>query len=342
MLWVLLTSRAFTSSTQSKLCCGVPHRILDPCFLVPFVLVIASHLHYLSISMAGLGRRTHYRKHLTDSVMYDLPEPKDHERIAKVVATRGGNQFDVLLASSSTSVVSDHDHGNDDQGNHDEGNDATHTNQQTVSSSSTASASAATPQLAILPTKFNKLVWLKRNDFVIVETGNQQDEERGHDDDDNEGGGVRCIISHILYKDQIKHLQRKNLWPVDDPNFHTGCQVERQSNNTATVIDETQQPQKLIPSSNNNNNNDNNADDDDNNYGGHDDDDEYADEGDEDSKEEGEHLATTASRKAVDDDDGIVYDNGYNEDDVLFVNTNHIANMKLQDSSEEEEEEDGE
>lgn len=28
----------------------------------------------------------------------------------------------------------------------------------------------AEPQLALLPTKFRKLVWLKRNDFVIVQT----------------------------------------------------------------------------------------------------------------------------------------------------------------------------
>ena len=66
--------------------------------------------------MAGLGRRTHYRKHLTDSVLFDKPEPQENERIAKVVATRGSNQFDVLVASSKNSV------------------------------------------LAILPTKFNKLV----------------------------------------------------------------------------------------------------------------------------------------------------------------------------------------
>ena len=80
--------------------------------------------------MAGLGRRTHYRKHLTDSVLYDLPEPKEDERIAKVVATRGGNQFDIILASTEGG-------GNNPSG------------------------------LAILPTKFHKLVWVKRNDYVI-------------------------------------------------------------------------------------------------------------------------------------------------------------------------------
>jgi hypothetical protein len=75
--------------------------------------------------MAGLGRRTHYRKHLTDAVLNDLPEPKEHGRIAKVVATRGGNQFDILLSTTVEKVRS--------------------------------------PQLALfLPTKFHKLVWVKR------------------------------------------------------------------------------------------------------------------------------------------------------------------------------------
>ena len=49
--------------------------------------------------MAGLGRRPHYCKHLTDAVLHDLPEPNGiGERIARVVGTRGGNMFDVVVA----------------------------------------------------------------------------------------------------------------------------------------------------------------------------------------------------------------------------------------------------
>ena len=94
--------------------------------------------------MAGLGRRTHYRKHLTDKVLYDLPEPKSYERIAKVVATRGGNQFDIILAGTASTNV-----------------------------------------LAILPTKFHKLVWVKRNDYVIVETGFDDNDEVNNDEDND-------------------------------------------------------------------------------------------------------------------------------------------------------------
>ena len=118
-------------------------------------------------AMAGLGRRSHYRKHLTNAVLNDLPEPEQGECIAKVVATRGGNQFDVLVAGG---------------------------------------LETPTPQLAILPTKFHKLIWVKRGDFCIVRTGDMKDER----------SGVRYLITHVLYKDQIKHLQSKKLWPEDE------------------------------------------------------------------------------------------------------------------------------
>lgn len=188
--------------------------------------------------MAGLGRRTHYRKHLTDSVLYDLPEPKLNERIAKVCSTRGSNQFDLLLSRDIDS--------------------------------------SQPPEvvLAILPTKFRKLIWLKRNDFVIVQTvtdiiasiqidSNDHNDEvinermkqtatQGNDEVDDinlankssnaiqcssedEGmneemisikneklndssSGIRFMINSILYKDQIKHLVSKGKWPTH-PDF---------------------------------------------------------------------------------------------------------------------------
>ena len=193
--------------------------------------------------MAGLGRRTHYRKHLTDSVLLDLPEPNPpHSRVAKIVATRGSNQFDVKLANSN--------------------------GQQ---------------ELAILPTKFRKLVWLKRNDYVIVETADDESDSDQVTTQKNLGG-IRCIISHILYQDQVRHLINKGLWPTDDPDF---------------VVDD----RKTNESTNN---------------------------------------QPDAS------EDGIVYDETYlNDEDnsdpddsandpLLFVNTNRLARMTVQDSSSSE------
>lgn len=212
--------------------------------------------------MAGLGRRTHYRKHLTDSVLYDLPEPKEDERIAKVVATRGGNQFDIILANAD---------------------------------------SISRTGLAILPTKFHKLVWVKRGDYVIVQTGidaKQNDNGYGDKEDEgdadnctsgatkaNEEGGIRFIVSHILYKDQVKHLTSKGLWPMDDPDFESG------NADTKSAVEE----------------------DDDGIVYNTTEDDDY-------------------------DDDGIVYnDYDMDNDDDLFVNTNRIARLEIQDSESEEE-----
>ena len=176
--------------------------------------------------MSGLGRRSQYRKHLTDSVINDLPEPGENQLIAKVVATRGGNQFDI-----TTPTNADH------------------------------------PHLAILPTKFHKLVWVRRNDYVIVQGG----EDDGGEDTRT---GVRFIIERILYKEQIKHLRRKNLWPKEF--------------DSVDVEDHDHQEDEPLDNESNN---------------------------------------------------GIVYDQGYDQDEDLVVNTNRAAKLTLEDSSEDESDE---
>jgi probable RNA-binding protein EIF1AD len=205
--------------------------------------------------MSGLGRRTHYRKHLTDSIIYDFPEPGENECLAKVVATRGSNQFDIVLPMEHADVDVDVDADN----------------QQLLSGRES--------HLAILPTKFNKLVWVKRNDFVIVETADENDNNAG------DTGSIRYMISHILYKDQVKHLQTKGMWPKMDAEFAThkmGLLGEQDADADA----------------------------------------------DEEEDDQDNHST-------LDNNDGIVYDVGYENDDFL-VNTNRIAALKVDDSSEEE------
>lgn len=125
--------------------------------------------------------------------MFDLPDLEENHRIAKVVETIGGNQFSVVVARSEE--------------NNDTSDDTIHV-----------------PQLAILPTKFHKLVWVKRNDFVIVETGDEEVGDHSDKNNSNNTGSIRYIISHVLYKDQIKHLKSKNMWPNHDKEF--GATVE--------------------------------------------------------------------------------------------------------------------
>ena len=90
-----------------------------------------------------------------------------------------------------------------------------------------------TQQLAFLPTKFRKLVWIKRNDFVIVQCGEEEStEQQSSDQKDSSGngsGGFRYVITNILYKDQVKHIKSKNLWP-DDPYFADDPDIGEEKN----------------------------------------------------------------------------------------------------------------
>lgn len=63
--------------------------------------------------------------------------------------------------------------------------------------------------LALLPTKFRKLIWVKRGDHLIV-SGASHDFLTAAGDK----GKVRFMVEHILYKDQVKHLKAQGLWYV--------------------------------------------------------------------------------------------------------------------------------
>ncbi|XP_074504049.1 putative RNA-binding protein EIF1AD [Sebastes fasciatus] len=74
--------------------------------------------------------------------------------------------------------------------------------------------------LVSMPPKFRKNIWIKRGDYVIV-------------DPIEEGEKVKAEISFILYKDQIQHLQKQQLWPegfTEEPSEQdkTGKQQEKE------------------------------------------------------------------------------------------------------------------
>jgi probable RNA-binding protein EIF1AD len=272
--------------------------------------------------MSGLGRRTHYRKHLTDSVLYDFPEPASNECIAKVISTRGSNQFDVQLAKEKSQIrrIDDEIEQNDD-----------------------ISTPNSLVVLAILPTKFRKLIWLKRNDYVIVQYAKDIDDDdndlsdekvedkekismsnecidsNGTNDDRDtatiksvsttamNGGGIRYMITHILYKDQIQHLISNELWPSHDLNFDVSSSNDDHRNKNEPTSDGI-----VYNTANFNQNNDD--------YDSYD---EYGRKGDEYDDDAG-------------DDDASDLDE--NNDDDLFVNTNRMSKIVLDDSSSDENE----
>ncbi|CAE7645613.1 eif1ad [Symbiodinium microadriaticum] len=65
-------------------------------------------------------------------------------------------------------------------------------------------------ELAMLPNKFKKLIWVRRGDFVIAASAV---------DDCTTATGedvkVKYMIKHILSKEQIKHIVDIGIWPED-------------------------------------------------------------------------------------------------------------------------------
>jgi probable RNA-binding protein EIF1AD len=189
---------------------------------------------------------------------------------------------------------------------------------------------SSAPQLAFLPTKFRKLIWIKRNDYVIVECGDEEaGVEMNRGEDETEDGrkalvveatsstttntttttGFRYVITNILYKDQVRHIKSMGLWPSDplcandDDNARTTTNAPVGGGAATGTTDDDQPPDVEID------------DDDDGDYSPNDRDGTYYEE------------------------DGIVFDDPLG--DLLTSNTNRIASLRVMDddssSSEEEE-----
>lgn len=116
--------------------------------------------------MAGVKRRTSYRKTVTDDVLYGVPELPEGHRVAVLLRSHGGNLLEVRTDAG------------------DEG-------------------------IALLPTKYRKLIWIKRGDHLVVSeaTGSIHTAGGGQ-------GTVRFLIEAVLYPDAIKALQRLGKWPA--------------------------------------------------------------------------------------------------------------------------------
>jgi probable RNA-binding protein EIF1AD len=61
-----------------------------------------------------------------------------------------------------------------------------------------------------LPTKFRKLIWIKRGDYLIVSQAQGEFSTAS-----GERGAVRYAIVHVLYPDQVKHLRSVGKWPPE-------------------------------------------------------------------------------------------------------------------------------
>jgi len=61
--------------------------------------------------------------------------------------------------------------------------------------------------LAIFPAKFQRCFWIKRGNFVIVD-------ESGRDKALESGNKITCMVSQILFHDQVRTLEKSSEWPA--------------------------------------------------------------------------------------------------------------------------------
>ena len=73
-------------------------------------------------------------------------------------------------------------------------------------------------ELALLPSKFVKCIWIKRGDFVLISVPEESTfvppSDTGNKSQPRPKDKVQFMISHILSRPQCKHLRSKGLWPA--------------------------------------------------------------------------------------------------------------------------------
>eukprot|EP01018_Ginkgo_biloba_P025577 Gb_18827 [translate_table: standard] len=80
--------------------------------------------------------------------------------------------------------------------------------------------SSGSKTLALLPAKFHKSLWIKRESYVLVE---ESDREKALE----AGNKVTCIILQVLFDEQVRMLRKSPCWPE-------GFNVDKSCSTTAT------------------------------------------------------------------------------------------------------------
>ncbi|XP_049344059.1 uncharacterized protein LOC125808398 [Solanum verrucosum] len=60
--------------------------------------------------------------------------------------------------------------------------------------------------LAIFPAKFQKSMWIKTGNFVVVD-------DSGREEATESGRKVGCVVTQVLYYDQVRVLKKSPEWP---------------------------------------------------------------------------------------------------------------------------------
>ena len=132
-------------------------------------------------TMSGAKRAGGYRKSVTEAFLSSYPEPEADECVAKVKGSRGANVFevDLFLGKAETQTV---------QGKH----------------------------LALLPKRFKNVIWVKRNDYLIVKRDMTPEDVFRAATAEATSSVQQYEVVHVLSKDQMKHLKSIGKWPEED------------------------------------------------------------------------------------------------------------------------------
>ena len=131
-------------------------------------------------------RRTPYRKNVEKDVLEALPEPEANQAIVQVVQSHGSNIFEVTFPP-------------------------------TESDTGQATETTAVTTLARLPTRFRKLIWVKRSTYLLCSSADED-----YQTSSGEKGRVTMNVDYVLFELQVKHLKKRNLWPAAWSNAFDG------------------------------------------------------------------------------------------------------------------------
>ncbi|KAK0591493.1 hypothetical protein LWI29_002785 [Acer saccharum] len=93
--------------------------------------------------------------------------------------------------------------------------------------------------LALFPAKFQKSMWIKRGSFVVVD-------ESGKEKALKDGSKVACIVTKVLFYEQVRSLQKSSEWPeifkstnANDSNETLDSQTSQpEENNESDLADD--------------------------------------------------------------------------------------------------------
>ncbi|KAI9075902.1 hypothetical protein K1719_042182 [Acacia pycnantha] len=80
--------------------------------------------------------------------------------------------------------------------------------------------------LALFPAKFQKSMWIKRGNYVVVD-------ESGKEKALESGSKVACIVTQVLYHEQVRGLQKSLQWPAIFKSGATDESNEKLNGNTS-------------------------------------------------------------------------------------------------------------